>query len=113
QLGQAASQILAAITVREGTPGLAPFGQLGAALGDDMVFVLLDRAGAGVLVGVFGFAHGGKGKSSAIKRAIVADCTAFCQCSSRLPHFRGPIRSSPDGRRGDGPEASGIYVRFP
>ena len=41
--------ILALEVIREGFAGLAPFGQFGAALGDELVFVLLDR---GLLFGV-------------------------------------------------------------
>ena len=48
-LVQLGSGILTLEVVREGFAGLAPFGQLGAALGDELVFVLLDR---GLLFGV-------------------------------------------------------------
>ncbi len=41
--------VLALEVVGEGFPGLAPCGELGAALGDELVFVLLDR---GLLFGV-------------------------------------------------------------
>jgi len=41
--------VLALEVVREGGTRLAPFGQFGATLGDELVFVLLDR---GLLFGV-------------------------------------------------------------